>query len=248
MTQFNDNLLLIVGKSSNGKSASLMGLENPEGVMYLNCESGKKLPFPAKFMKGRDGKPGLVITDPLQVLEAFEAAETMPHIHTIVVDTLTYLLDMYESLYVLNAANTMKAWGDFAQYFKNLMQQYVAKSSKNVVFLAHTLETMNESEMIMETKVPVKGSLKNNGIESFFSIVIAAKRVALKTLKDYKNELLVITPHEEMLGFKYVYQTQVTKDTVHERLRGPMGLFTQQETFIDNNLQLVLNRLHQYYA
>jgi len=72
--------------------------------------------------------------------------------------------------------------------------------------------------------------------------------VPLKALKDYKNDLLVITPHEEMLGFKYVYQTQVTKDTVHERLRGPMGLFTQQETFIDNNLQLVLNRLHQYYA
>jgi hypothetical protein len=75
----------------------------------------------------------------------------------------------------------MKAWGDFAQYFKNLMQQYVAKSSKNVVFLAHTSETINESEMVVETKVPVKGSLKNNGIESFFSLVIAAKRVPLKT-------------------------------------------------------------------
>lgn len=244
----NDNLVLIVGKSSNGKSASLMGLENPEGVMYLNCEAGKKLPFPAKFMKGRDGKAGLVITDPLQVMEAFEAAESMPHIHTIVVDTLTYLLDMYESIYVLNSTNTMKAWGDFAQYFKNLMQQYVAKSSKNVVFLAHTCETMNDSEMIIETKVPVKGSLKNNGIESFFSIVIAAKRVPLKLLKDYKSDLLTVTPQEEALGFKYVYQTQVTKDTVYERLRVPMGLFSQQETFIDNNLQLVLNRLHQYYA
>lgn len=248
MTQVNDNLVLIVGKSSNGKSNSLMGLENPEGVMYLNCEAGKKLPFPAKFMKGKDGKAGLVITDPLQIMEAFEAAESMPHIHTIVIDTLTYLLDMYESLYVLNSTNTMKAWGDFAQYFKNLMQQYVAKSSKNVVFLAHTSETMNDSEMILETKVPVKGSLKNNGIESFFSVVIAAKRLSLKTIKDYKNDLLVITPEEESLGYKYVYQTQVTKETVHERLRGPMGLFSRQETFIDNNLQLVLDRLHQYYA
>lgn len=244
----NDNLVLIVGKSSNGKSASLMGLENPEGVMYLNCESGKKLPFPAKFMKGKDGKAGLVITDPMQIMEAFDAAETMPHIHTIVVDTLTYLLDMYESLYVLNSTNSMKAWGDFAQYFKNLMQQYVAKSSKNVVFLAHTLETINENEMIVETKVPVKGSLKNNGIESFFSLVIAAKRVPLKMLKDYKNDMLSITPEEEMQTYKYVYQTRVTKDNVHERLRGPMGLFSQQETFIDNNIQLVLNRLHQYYA
>ena len=38
--QVNDNLVLICGKSSTGKSASLMGLEKPEGVMYLNCEAG----------------------------------------------------------------------------------------------------------------------------------------------------------------------------------------------------------------
>lgn len=60
-------------------------------------------------MKGKDGKAGLVITDPMQIMEAFDAAENMPHIHTIVIDTLTYLLDMYESLYVLNSTNTMKA-------------------------------------------------------------------------------------------------------------------------------------------
>ena len=44
------------------------------------------------------------------------------------------------------------------------MQQYVASSTKKVIFIAHTSDTMNESEMVMETKVPVKGSLKNNGI------------------------------------------------------------------------------------
>lgn len=156
----NDNLVLIAGKSSTGKSASLMGLENPEGVMYLNCESGKKLPFKSKFKQ-------YVITDPLQVFEAFEVAETMPDVHTIVIDTLTYLMDMYESLYVYNSANTQKAWGDFAQYYKALMQNYVAKSTKNVIFLAHTSDSLNEAEMTMETKVPVKGSIKNNGINYF---------------------------------------------------------------------------------
>ena len=35
----NDHLVLISGKSATGKSASLMGIENPEGVMYLNCEN-----------------------------------------------------------------------------------------------------------------------------------------------------------------------------------------------------------------
>ncbi|MCA9911736.1 MAG: AAA family ATPase [Anaerolineae bacterium] len=241
MTQpVNDNLVLICGKSAAGKSASLMGLNNPEGVMYLNCEAGKKLPFRSKFKQ-------YTITDPLQVYEAFTAAENMPDVHTIVVDTLTYLMDMYESLYVYNSANTQKAWGDFAQYYKALMQDYVAKSTKNVVFLAHTADTLNESEMAMETKVPVKGALKNNGIESYFSLVIACKKVQLKALKDYSSKLLTVTPEEEALGFKYVYQTKLTKESVNERLRGPLGMFDTSETFIDNNAQLVFDRLHEYY-
>lgn len=240
MTQVNDHLILLCGKSATGKSASLMGLRDPEGVMYLNCEAGKKLPFRAKFRQ-------YTITDPHQIFEAFQVAENDPAIHTIVVDSLTYLLDMYESLFVLNSANTMKAWGDFAQYFKTLMQQHVAKSTKNVIFIAHTRDTVNESEMILETCVPVKGALKNNGIESYFTVVIASKKVPLKNLKDYSSPLLNITPEEEALGFKYVYQCKLTKDTVGERLRGPLGLFETSETFVDNNIQLILDRLHEYY-
>lgn len=240
-TIVNDNLVLLCGKSATGKSASLMGLEKPEGVLYLNCEAGKKLPFKCKFIQK-------TVTDPLQINEAFEWAETQEGIHTIVVDSLTYLLDMYESVYVLPSSNGMKAWGDFAQYFKVLMQQYVAKSTKNVIFTAHTSDTLNESEMLMETKVPVKGSLKNNGIESYFSVVIASKKVQIKALKDYGSDLLTITPEETALGFKYVFQCKLTKDTVNERLRGPLGLFDTKETYIDNNIQLVLNKLKDYYA
>ena len=239
--QINDHLVLLCGKSATGKSASLMGLVNPEGVLYLNCEAGKKLPFKAKFIQK-------TVTDPLQINEAFMWAEEQPHIHTIVVDSLTYLLDMYESIYVLPSSNGMKAWGDFAQYFKVLMQQHVAKSTKNVVFTAHTSDTLNDGEMLMETKVPVKGSLKNNGIESYFSVVIASKKVQLKSLKDYGSDLLNITPEEQSLGFKYVFQCKLTKDTVNERLRGPLGLFDTKETYIDNNIQLVLNKLRDYYA
>ena len=238
---YNDHLVLLCGKSATGKSASLMYLRNPEGVMYLNCEAGKKLPFRAKFKQ-------YTITDPLQVMEAFQAAENMEDIHTIVIDSLTYLLDMYESIYVLKASNTMQAWGQFAQYFKELMQQYVARSTKNVIFIAHTADTLNENEMVIETKVPVKGSLKNNGIESYFTVVIASKKVPLKVLREYSSDLLTITPEEEALGYKYVFQTKLTKDTVNERLRGPLGLFDTKETYIDNNMQLVLDRLHEYYS
>jgi hypothetical protein len=241
MSETNDHLVLLCGKSATGKSASLMNIKNPEGVLYLNCEAGKRLPFKAKFIQK-------TVTDPLQIYEAFDWAETNPDIHTIVVDSLTYLLDMYESVYVLNSSNTMQAWGQFAQYYKTLMQQYVARSTKRIIFIAHTSDTLNESEMAVETKVPVKGSLKNNGIESYFTVVIASKKVPLKSLKDYGSDLLTVTPEEEALGFKYVFQTKITKDSVNERLRGPLGLFDTKETFIDNNIQLVLDRLHEYYA
>jgi len=238
----NNHLVLISGKSSSGKSASLMAMDNPEGVMYLNCENGKKLPFKTKFKE-------LTITDPMQVYQAFEEAEKMPDVHTIVIDTLTYLMDMYESTKVLGATNTMQAWGQYAQFMKQLMSQVVAKSTKNVVFLAHTSDVLNEAEMINETLVKVKGSLMNQGIESFFTTVISTKKLPLTKLEDKvaKSSAYTVTAEDKALGFKYVYQTRLTKETVNERIRAPMGMWDMKETYIDNNLQNVINRLHEYY-
>jgi hypothetical protein len=237
----NDHLVLIGGESACGKSASLMNLKNPERWMYLNCESGKRLPFRSKMQQFK-------ITDPYQVYEAFDYAEGRSDIEGIATDSLTYLMDMFESIHVLPSTNTMQAWGQYAQFFKNLMQIYVARSSKNVLFTAHTLTELDEEAMAYKTKVPIKGALKNQGIESYFSVVLAAKKLKLKDLENYSSKLLNITPEEEALGYKYVFQTRLTKATVNERIRGPLGMWDSQETFIDNDVQLVMNRLHEYYA
>lgn len=238
----NDHLILISGKSATGKSASLMAMDNPEGIIYLNCENGKKLPFKTKFKE-------LVITDPAMVYQAFAEAEKMPDVHTIVIDTLTYMMDLYESTKVLTSSNTMQAWGNYAQYLKQLMSQIVAQSTKNVVFLAHTSDVMNEGEMAVETIVKVKGSIMNQGVESFFTNVVSTKKMPLTKLTPEvaSSPLFTVTPDEEAVGFKYVFQTRLTKDTVNERIRSPMGMWAPEETFIDNNTQFVLNRLHEYY-
>lgn len=86
----------------------------------------------------------------------------------------------------------------------------------------------------------------NNGIESAFCTVIGSKKVAIKKLKD-TNSMLNITEEEELLGYKHVFQTKLTKETVNERLRSPIGMWTKDETFINNDVQLVLNRLHTFY-
>ena len=95
----NTQLVLIGGKSSTGKSASLMGLDNPERVAYMNCENNKRLPFPAKFMQAN-------VTDPLQVQQTMEALTGNDKFDVVVIDTLTYLMDMYETQYVINSAVT----------------------------------------------------------------------------------------------------------------------------------------------
>lgn len=236
----NDHLILICGESATGKSASLRTLKNPEGIAYLNCEAGKKTPFRSKFRE-------FVITDPYQVLQAFDELQDKEEFHTIIIDGLNYLMDMYESMYVLTAKDTRTAWSHYAQFFKELMQSKVASSNKNIIITAHTKTLRNEVGIPVETKVPLKGSLGNQGAESYFSQIVSCKRVRVEDLEQYQNSMLSITEEEKALGFKYVFQTKITKDTVHERIRSPMGLFESNETFMDNDAQRLLDRLHEYY-
>lgn len=241
-TKVNRNLILIGGKPASGKSASLRNIKNPEGVLFANCESGKELPFPSKFRN-------VTITDPYQVYGLFTKAEPSKTIHTIGIDTITMLMDMFESQNVITAAGDakFKAWEKYGDYWRQLLQTYVASSSKNVIMLAHTSDVHNETESIMESLVQIKGSVMKQGVESYFCNVITARKMQLDDLAKYENKYLNITEDDEILGYKHVFQTRLTKDTVNERIRGPIGLWNQQETYIDNDVQFVLDRLHEYY-
>lgn len=238
----NDQLVAIVGYSSTGKSASLRNIQNQDKWIYLNTESGKKLPFKNKFIT-------VTVTDPMEVFDYFQQAIDNPdQVEGIIVDSLTFLMEMYESQYVLTSANTMKAWGDYQQFFKRLMQEYVPKFGKPVIFIAHVKDETDETTLETKTFIPIKGALKGTGIEAYFSVIVSTKRVPLKELKDYNNELLPITEEDEILGYKHVFQTRLTKKTTGERIRGPMGLFTRQETFIDNDCELLLKKLKNFYS
>ncbi len=90
----------------------------------------------------------------------------------------------------------------------------------------------------------------NQGIESFFTNVISTKKLALSALSDdlAKSTMFTVTEDEEYLGFKHVYQTRVTKNTVNERISSPKDMWTMNETYIDNNIKYVIDRLQKYYG
>jgi len=246
MANGNKQAPLISGPSATGKSASLLNIRNQPDWMYLNCETGKELPFPSKFRE-------FVITEPAQVIEAldfaYETQDEPDGCKGVIVDTVTFLMDMKESQDVIGSSNTQAAWGEFAQYFKRMMQEKVARLHIPVIFLAHT-NTIYTDDGRPETFVPVKGSLKNNGIEAYFSLVVSTKRMSIKELEanpDYDKDLLNITEDDRENGFKYVFQTRLTPKTLGERIRAPMKMFSKNQTYMDNDVQLLMDHVNRYY-
>ncbi len=195
MSQPNKRTAMICGASTNGKSASLRDLPDPAGVLYLNMEAGKDLPFKSKFKE-------VIVTDPLQAYTYMDAIEKPDNgkCHTVVFDGTNFMMDMFELLHVTNAADTQKAWGQYQEFFKRLMQTYVARSTKNVLFTGHTFNIYDKENMVMEKKIPVKGALAKAGIEAYFTTIVAAKQVPISMLEDFQNDLLTITPEEEAIG------------------------------------------------
>lgn len=235
----NKNIVLIMGKPNTGKSTSLMNLHNQDRMVYLNCDL-KELPFKNNFLKNVE------VSDALDVLTFIQDIENAPQAEGGVLDTLTFLMQMYERQYVMNSPNTQKAWGDYANFYREFIHA-IKSGTKDYAILAHEESFLNEQAAQMETRVPIKGSVGKVGIEADFTTVLATKQMPIKKLEGFENDLLHITDEEREDGFKYVFVTRITKDTVGEKIRSAMGLWDRKELYIDNDLNQVFKRLKEYY-
>lgn len=236
--------VLICGESGTGKSASLRNLRGQEGVLYINCEGGKPLPFKNKFKR-------VTVDDPFEIFDLYEQVIDNPgRFHTIIVDTISFMMDRFESVHVIGSANTMQQWGAYGQFFKTLMYDHVAKFDGYSIMLGHLDSVLDENTGKIAYSVPVKGALKKNGLEAYFTTVVVTKKATLKEINKDAQEgsLLKITDRDKDVGFKHVFQTRTTKATVGDRIRSPFGLFSDDETYIDNDAQLVIDQLVGYYA
>lgn len=234
----NKNIVLIVGEPSSGKSTSLMNMDTPERVAYLNADL-KELPFRTKFGKN------VVIPDPAAIIPTIAAIEESPDLDSGIIDTITFLMNMYEKQYI-NTSTDAFPWKHYANFYYDVIHA-IKSGTKNYAVLAHVKKIMNDDEMVMETVVPVKGAIKAIGVEADFTTIIATKKVAIKKLEGFENSLLNITDNEIEDGFKYVFQTRIDKDSIGEKMRSAIGLWERKEKYIDNNIGSVFTRLNEYY-
>lgn len=231
--------ILVSAPSGAGKSWSLKDIRGQEGVLYLNSDGGKPLPFKNKFKS-------VIIDDPYEVHDIIKGNNKAKKYHLIIIDTISFLMDRFESYHIVGAANTMEGWGKYGNFYRDLMNDFVAKSTCPVIFLGHLDIWTDENSGDTVMSVPVKGALRKVGLESFFTTVISGRKIKLRELT--KNKLLNITDRDRELGYKHVFQTRTTKKTVGDRIRSPDALFSDDELYIDNNMQVVIDRLSEYYS
>lgn len=233
-------IIVIAGPASAGKTASLRDLENQKRVLFLHCEAGKDIPFKNNFHIEH-------ITDPLDIPDLIADAEESGNYDTVVIDSLTMMMELYESVHVTGSADTRAAWGEYANFFKDLMQQYIGPSEMSFILLSHLdYEVIEEGEPPVYF-IPVKGSLKKVGLAAYFGQIVVATKLPIKSIK-CRNDLLNITPKEEAVKFKYVFQTQITASSTGSVIRGPFDMWSDDEVYIDNNAQHLLDALEDYYG
>lgn len=237
----NRKIALIMGPPAAGKSTSLRNLKNPKSVVYFNTDR-KQLPFKSDFIN-------VNINDPYEVLSYMSEIKTQPAgtVSAIIIDTITFLMDMFETKYVVNSANTQQAWGQYGQFYKQVIDLALSMNI-SVIFLAHEKKVMNGDEMVLETKVPIKGAVGATGIEANFEIVLSAKKRATTKLEHLDKIKLLSNDDSDDIGVMYVFQTKIDKDSINEKMRSPIGMWDKTEKFINNDIQLVLDRLDEYYG
>ena len=179
--------------------------------------------------------------------EGFNWAETQSDIHTIVIDSASFLMDMFVSVHITGSADTRAQWQAYHEFFKNLMQQYVAKSTKNIIIITHIVEDVDEEKGIRTEAAVVQGGLAKKGMEAFFSLNVTARAMPIKELDKHPSQYLVITEEERDIGYKHVFQVRKTKETTGSRIRGPMGLFPNSTVYTDNDAQMLLDVVRDFY-
>jgi hypothetical protein len=225
--------ILIIGPSGSGKTTSFRNLDR-DTTEFINIEE-KHLPFPRKFkymhrpmvIEGREPDSDL---DPAVVLSNFRKSMSdaikNPKSDLIVVDSF-YQWDSLVLSYNRQTQRNYDIYNGHNEAVKKILVRYKA-CGKPMVWTALddvlTVKTAEEVD-VYARRAKVYGRECEGSIESAFTIVLWME--------------MVKQPNGKL---KYFFRTH--GDGVSSA-KTPMGMF--EEDLIDNDLQMVLDRIWEFY-
>lgn len=230
--------IMVIGEIGTGKTASLRNLD-PKSHFYINCDTGKKLPFPnAKHYKTvlKDNSKStvkdnidttacnLLVTSRHKVVSYILNVinNQMPHIKTVTIDTISTVMT---SEFMAQAK--MPGWEKFTDQaldtWKLITSIPALRDDLIVIMIAHSQKD-------------------KEGYRDFF--VPGGKLIEEKAKPAAQYSLILETFVERSseTEAKYWFKTQ---NDGYNIARSPMGMF--DEYLINNDMNEVLTKYNKYY-
>jgi len=208
--------VLVIGGSGRGKTFSFRNMSR-EHTGYINIEN-KPLPFKGSF------KYEVVPTSPADTLNWIVKANNNADIDCMVVDSFSAYVDML----MLEARATKTNWDIMNHYNENIgkFNDYIKKATKEVFVVAHYEVLMDEAGG-KERRAKVKGKEWEGFVEKDYTIVLY-------------TEAKVEFGEERAKHFFTLYNDGTTS------AKTPPGIFEESLTKIDNDSNLVLQKIREF--
>ncbi len=222
------NLVLVLGKTTSGKSRSIINLP-PEKTYIINC-LGKDLPFKgARALYNRQRTNINDTKDYKTVIRALnKLPELKPEVNTVIIDDARHIM---ESEYLARA--TEVGYTKFTQLGQHMIEVFEAAKAMpdtiDVFIMLHTDDVTNGQD-IVSMKAKLVGSLVENHFDPM--------EIATICLITY------VQIYEGSTSYKFATNKQNIAG-VDYPAKSPEGMF--EDLLIDNDLLFVKETIHKYY-
>lgn len=224
------NLVIVLGSSGTGKSTSIKTL-NPEETIVLNV-LGKDLPFKGSRVNYTREKKNLVQSanwdNIISMMQSIN--KNLPHIRNIVIDDAIYI--MRTEFFDRSKETGFNKYNELADHFRRIIAEGNALRSNITVFMMLHTETVDADGSVIGYKASTVGKLLDkmyNPLESVSITLFAQPKYDDKGRPEF--------------GF-WTHPMKV--NGIEIPAKSPAEMF--EEDFIPNSLQLVLDKMREYYG